>query len=93
MMLTADHGNAEEKIYAASGEKRTQHTSNPVPFFVIRNDLRRETARTQNQIKELYETPSGVITDVAPTVIALLGINKPVEMTGVNLLTSLEKEL
>ena len=35
LLVTADHGNAEEKIYLGSGEPRTKHTINPVPFFII----------------------------------------------------------
>ncbi len=86
LVITADHGNAEEKIYPISGEKRTKHTANPVPFFVIANDLKNENPKTEKEILSCYKEVTGVLTDVAPTILALLDIPKPYEMTGANIL-------
>jgi 2,3-bisphosphoglycerate-independent phosphoglycerate mutase len=75
-LITADHGNAEQKINPQTGEISTEHTSNLVPFIAINNIL-------QGKYTKL---PQGILADVAPTVLALLGIPKPETMTGRNLL-------
>lgn len=90
VVITADHGNAEEKIYAASGERRTKHSKNPVPLYVIAEDLRKKEIRADGEIERRYRTVTGVITDVAPTVLALMGLRRPAEMIGVNLLPKIE---
>jgi 2,3-bisphosphoglycerate-independent phosphoglycerate mutase len=69
VLITADHGNCELMIDPATGGVHTAHTTNPVPFVAVRADaasLRR----------------GGSLRDVAPTVLRLLGIEPPVEMTG-----------
>lgn len=86
VVVTADHGNAEEKVYAASGEKRTKHTINPVPIFIVSNDTKQSATPKEDEIRRRYNHASGVITDIAPTILALMGINKPAEMMGIDLL-------
>lgn len=80
VLITSDHGNAEEKINPRTGEISTEHTSNPVPFIFISN-------RCQGRPDKL---PSGILADVAPTVLYLLDIQKPQGMTGRNLLEELK---
>ncbi len=78
-LITGDHGNAEYMIYDAGPEKGQQcpsHTRNPVPFMLISEKLK--TAKLSD----------GELKDVAPTMLALLHIPQPAEMTGKNLLTS-----
>ncbi len=70
MVIIADHGNCEEMI-APSGEALTSHTTNKVPLIITRENLKLE---------------SGKLSDVAPTILSLMGIEKPQEMTGVNLI-------
>lgn len=89
VIITSDHGNAEEKIYATSGEKRTKHTINPVPFFIIAKELRRVTPITVAEIKKAYSHTEGVLTDVAPTILELMKLEKSKEMTGISLLSRL----
>lgn len=89
VIITADHGNAEEKIYAVSGEKRTKHTPNPVPFFVVGEQFRRSTPLSSDEIRRRYHATLGVITDVAPTILSLMNLRQPSEMTGINLLPKL----
>lgn len=89
VVISADHGNAEEKIFPMSGEKRTGHTSNPVPFFIIANEMKRKTARDAAEIKKMYSHTEGVLTDIAPTLLELMGLPIPSEMTGVSLLSRL----
>jgi len=76
LLITADHGNAEEKINPHTGQIYTEHTVNPVPFIAI----------SKNFIGRADTLPSGILADVAPTILALLGLEKPSSMTGRNLL-------
>lgn len=71
MLITADHGNAEQMIDLKTGEPHTAHTSNPVPFHLIDEDHHGVKLRE-----------GGALEDVAPTMLGLLGIEKPIEMTG-----------
>ncbi len=72
VLITADHGNLEIMSNPSTGQPHTAHTSDPVPFIMIgkRFNLRNE----------------GILADVAPTVLDLLGIEKPSEMTGRSLI-------
>lgn len=77
LVITADHGNCEQMIDPQSGQIETEHSSNPVPFIVIAKNF---TGRDQ-------VLPSGVLADVAPTVLGLLGISIPSQMSGRDLLS------
>jgi 2,3-bisphosphoglycerate-independent phosphoglycerate mutase len=70
-IITADHGNAEQMIDPQSGGPHTAHTTNPVPFHLIDEASRGLKLRT-----------GGALEDVAPTLLGLLGNEKPEEMTG-----------
>lgn len=70
MIVTADHGNAEEMRNKKTGEVWTEHSVNPVPFVVIRRQ------HAGMRLKK------GKLADVAPTVLKLMGLAKPKEMTG-----------
>lgn len=76
MIVTADHGNAEEMIDPHTGEIETEHSSSPVPFIAISNSL---SGKGQ-------EVTSGILADVAPTVLKAMGLDVPTSMTGRNLL-------
>lgn len=89
LLVTADHGNAEEKINPLNGARETDHTSNPVPFCYAREALRRTTPRSEDELVKLFSTPIGMLADVAPTVLDILHLEKPSEMTGISLLASL----
>lgn len=71
VLLTADHGNADYMINE-DDSPNTAHTKNPVPFFVIDNDY-------------LPTIQPGKLADIAPTILKLMGIEKPEEMDGVEL--------
>ncbi len=70
MMVTADHGNAEEMINEDDNSILTQHTTNVVPFILVSSD---QNAALKSDCK---------LADIAPTILDLMGINKPDEMTG-----------
>ena len=68
-IVTADHGNCDRMIDHESGEPHTYHTTQPVPLFIIGDGY--------HNLR-----PRGILADVAPTVLALLGVEPPSEMTG-----------
>jgi 2,3-bisphosphoglycerate-independent phosphoglycerate mutase len=74
MLITADHGNAEQMIDPATGGPHTAHTTNPVPFIVISEEAQRFTLRQD-----------GSLQDISPTVLGMLGLEQPKEMTGKDL--------
>jgi 2,3-bisphosphoglycerate-independent phosphoglycerate mutase len=70
-IITADHGNAEQMVDLLTGNPHTAHTTNPVPFHLIDESSRGIKLRE-----------GGALEDVAPTMLALLGMEKPTDMTG-----------
>lgn len=89
VIITGDHGNAEEKRYRITGERRTKHTANPVPFFLIGKKFQRKKPWGEEEILKSYSRVGGVLSDVAPTILELFGLPKPEEMSGVSLLEKL----
>jgi len=87
MVITADHGNAESMIYKGTGEKETRHDDNPVPLYLIAAEYARP--RTTEEITNSMSQTNGLLSDVAPTILEILKIEAPVEMTGASLLRSL----
>ncbi len=75
ILITADHGNVEEMINLKTGEIDTKHSNNPVPFILVNEKLKKINLRE-----------NGILADVAPTILAIMGIEKPLEMTGQSLL-------
>jgi len=73
LCVTADHGNAEQMYDPVSGQPHTAHTLNPVPFIIYNSDV---------TLKE----ETGKLADIAPTMLEILGIDQPSEMTGKSLL-------
>jgi len=74
MLITADHGNAEQMIDPATGGPHTAHTTNPVPFIVVSEDARQFTLK-----------PNGSLRDISPTILGMLNLPEPKEMTGQDL--------
>ena len=70
-LITADHGNAEQMIDPLTGDPHTAHTTNPVPFHLIDEESIGMKLRT-----------GGALEDVAPTLLGLIGVEKPAEMSG-----------
>ncbi|MEK7575984.1 MAG: 2,3-bisphosphoglycerate-independent phosphoglycerate mutase [Patescibacteria group bacterium] len=86
LIVTSDHGNAEEKIYKMTGEKKSMHSLNPVPFYLISKEIKKLKPANQEKIDESYKDIKGTLTDIAPTILELLGLRKPPEMTGDSLI-------
>lgn len=74
MFICADHGNAEQLIDYNTNEPFTAHTTNPVPFILVNYD------------KDYTLAEGGVLADIVPTLIDMMGMEKPKEMTGKSLL-------
>ena len=75
LLITADHGNAEQMIDYKTGEPHTAHTTNPVPLILVTDD------------KSLKLKSDGKLADLAPTMLDLMNLDKPDEMTGTSLLS------
>lgn len=74
MMITADHGNAEQMLDETTGQPHTAHTLNPVPVLLF------------NGPHNCRRLAKGRLSDIAPTLLDLMGLKKPVEMTGQSLI-------
>ena len=72
--LCADHGNCEQLVDYVTGAPHTAHTTNPVPFILLNYD------------KDYTLKEGGCLADIAPTLIEMMGLQKPAEMTGESLL-------
>ncbi len=75
ILITSDHGNVEEMINLKTGEIDTEHSVNPVPFILINGKL-----------KDIKLREEGVLGDIAPTILELIGREQPKEMTGRSLI-------
>jgi len=71
MLITADHGNAEQMVDPVTGGPHTAHTTNPVPFIVVSENGNRFTLK-----------PGGSLRDISPTILGMLGVDEPKDMTG-----------
>lgn len=74
-IITADHGNIEVMINPESGEPDTEHSVNPVPFILI-----------NSFVKTPKKLPDGKLANVAPTILKMMGIKQPAEMTAKSLI-------
>ncbi len=75
LLVTADHGNAEQMFDEQSHQKHTQHTLNRVPALLF------------NAPPSIHSLADGKLADIAPTMLALMGVPQPKEMTGHSLLS------
>src|SRR3989339_28288 len=86
--ITADHGNAEELMNLETSEMDKEHSNNPVPFILIRKDEKGSLAggAGKENIDLSMVSPAGILADVAPTILKIMEIQKPDEMTGTELI-------
>jgi 2,3-bisphosphoglycerate-independent phosphoglycerate mutase len=76
-IITADHGNSDEMIDLKTGDVLTMHSKNPVPFIIVSKELGAGSRKLRT---------GGTLADIAPTILKIMKIKKPVEMTGKSLL-------
>ncbi len=86
-LVTADHGNADQMVDYASGEPHTYHTTHPVPCVLVATDPKN---RLEQKVVALRE--SAALCDLAPTILDVLGVTQPAEMTGTSLLITKPSE-
>ncbi|MGC9046950.1 MAG: 2,3-bisphosphoglycerate-independent phosphoglycerate mutase [Minisyncoccia bacterium] len=91
MIITADHGNIEVMLDIKTGEPQTKHDPSPVPFYLVANEFKFKKELTDEQIAAIERNPIGVLSDIAPTILHLMGIKVPASMTGQNLLPLISK--
>ncbi|HVO82209.1 MAG TPA: 2,3-bisphosphoglycerate-independent phosphoglycerate mutase [Terriglobales bacterium] len=81
LLITADHGNAEMMIDPATGGPHTAHTTNPVPFILVAENSRQYSLRGDGSLR-----------DISPTILGMLGLPEPKEMTGHDLRVPLPRK-
>ena len=77
VLITSDHGNAEQMIDPRTGQPHTAHTSNPVPFILVDGERKGAVLRG-----------NGILADVAPTILELFDMEKPGQMDGRSIIES-----
>ncbi|MBI2024498.1 MAG: 2,3-bisphosphoglycerate-independent phosphoglycerate mutase [Candidatus Harrisonbacteria bacterium] len=87
MTITADHGNAEEMINLETGKTDTEHSTNPVPFWIVGKNYLATNLPAQGSGEE----PAGILADVAPTILEIMEIPKPKGMTGKSLIGAITR--
>ena len=75
VLITADHGNAEQLIYYDTGKPFTAHTTYPVPLYLVVPQYAQAKLRSD-----------GILADVSPTILQIMGIPRPKDMTGRSLI-------
>jgi len=84
-IITADHGNCEQMINIRSGEINKEHTSNPVPFVVVKKGVG-DKAFSSGLANLDSIVPGGILADVSPTILKIMGLSQPSEMGGISLI-------
>ena len=87
LIITADHGNVENMLNPQTGEATTAHNPTPVPIYIVGNEFTRQ--KTQVEIDFAEKETIGILSDVAPTILEIMEIPQPKEMTGQSLLNIL----
>lgn len=87
-VITADHGNAEEVVNVQTGAKDKEHSTNPVPMIVVGKEWEGKITPELEAVgwDLSLVPPVGALADIAPTVLKILGLKKPKEMTGTSLI-------
>ncbi|MFH1744809.1 MAG: 2,3-bisphosphoglycerate-independent phosphoglycerate mutase [bacterium] len=87
-IITADHGNADVMINMQTGQIDKKHSSDPVPFVIVSNEYQGQNFGWPNVVdSDLSMIKSqGILADVAPTILKIMGLKKPDEMKGISLI-------
>jgi 2,3-bisphosphoglycerate-independent phosphoglycerate mutase len=89
VLITSDHGNAEEKINPTTKEISKDHTTNPVPVIYITADNKQDPPKSEDMMMQVLSTPIGCLADIGPTVLEIMQIPQPPQMTAQSILKSL----
>lgn len=89
VLITCDHGNAEEMKNPQTGAIVTDHSVNPVPLIYVAPDNRQDPPKDEATLFQILSAPVGVLADVGPTLLEILGLKQPKEMSAQSLLNSL----
>jgi len=84
LIITADHGNIERMLDPRTGQKESKHDINPVPIYLVAKEYERQKSKAEAAAAEKIN--AGVLADVAPTILDLMDLPQPPEMTGISLL-------
>jgi len=87
VIITSDHGNVERLFNPVTGEPETKHDPSPVPIYLVGKIFQKP--QDQFNIKEKEKITIGMLADVAPTILELMEIKKPDDMSGQSLLNHL----
>jgi 2,3-bisphosphoglycerate-independent phosphoglycerate mutase len=88
LFITADHGNAEEMVNQRTEDIDTEHSTFPVPLWYISPNNQKQKSETQ--ILEAKNSVKGLLSDIAPTILSVMNLKIPPEMTGQNLIDYLK---
>jgi len=88
LLVTSDHGNIERMVDPRTGLVETKHDLNQVPFYLVRRGY--ESQKNDAAVKTIESSNAGVLSDVAPTILTLMSLPIPKEMTGINLIDLLQ---
>jgi len=89
ILLTADHGKAEEMINPATREISKDHTTNPVPVIYMTVDNKQDPPKSEDLMMQILSTPIGCLADIGPTVLEIMQIPQPPQMPTQSILNSL----
>jgi len=84
LLITSDHGNAESLIDLETGQPETKHNLSPVPFYIVAKEFQKP--QSEKRALSAERNNVGILADIAPTILKIMGIEPPAEMTGQNLL-------
>ena len=87
LIITSDHGNMEQITDPLTGAAETKHNLSPVPIYIVGKEF--ASPKSDADITRSETEISGILTDVAPTILEIMGVPKPDEMTGESLLSAL----
>lgn len=90
LVITADHGNIESMLNLKTGEIDKEHSTSPVPFILVAKEFEFAAPKERDYLALSSHPPVGIVSDIAPTILELMGLPKPSEMNGVSLLKALE---
>ena len=93
LVITADHGNVEAIFDTRSGGINKEHSMNPVPFILAAPCFLRSKILVKGYVELAEIVPEGVLSDVSPTILEIMGVAKPAEMSAESLVPILLKQI